>query len=221
MKKDWLLFKKLMHMKTGVGWNPTNNSLDASDEWWERKISENGDYVKFKNKDLSLIWFRYDKLFFDVAATGERSRASTQQRVHCVGGNDDIVKENDDLPDFEEHVEIDDVSEYNDLGMENDTRFGIKEISNMSNDIVFSSLSSLKRKFNGEDNKEKKKVSGAASLKEDIHSLLKYLENKSTTTSAPSTEKDIESAMVILKNIPEIEHKTELWCYACNLLSKK
>ena len=38
MKKEWILFRKLMHQETGVGWNPTKNSLDASDEWWERKI---------------------------------------------------------------------------------------------------------------------------------------------------------------------------------------
>ncbi|KAG6527129.1 hypothetical protein ZIOFF_009222 [Zingiber officinale] len=221
MKKEWLLFKKLMHMETGVGWNPTNNSLDASDEWWETKLRENGEYAKFRNKDLSLVWFRYDKLFSDVAATGERARAPSQQTVHCIDDNEEVMKENDNFPDFEGHIGIDD-SEYNeDRGIEHDVSFGIKEKSNMGNDIVFPSLSSLKRKFNGEDGKEKKKISGAASLKEDIHSLLMYLENKSTVTSTPSTEKDIESAMVILKNIPGIEHKTELWCYACNLLSKK
>ncbi|KAG6467198.1 hypothetical protein ZIOFF_074985 [Zingiber officinale] len=208
--KEWLLFKKLMHMETGVGWNPTNNSLDASDEWWETKLRENGEYAKFRNKDLSLVWFRYDKLFSDVAATGERARAPSQQTVHCIDDNEEVMKENDDFPDFEGHIGIDD-SEYNeDRGIEHDVSFGIKEKSNMGNDIVFPSLSSLKRKFNGEYGKEKKKISGATSLKEDIHSLLKYLENKSTVTSAPSTEKDIESAMVILKNIPGIEHKTEL-----------
>ncbi|KAG6498100.1 hypothetical protein ZIOFF_046009 [Zingiber officinale] len=221
MKKEWLLFKKLMHMETGVGWNPTNNSLDASDEWWETKLRENGEYVKFRNKDLSLVWFRYDKLFSDVAATGERARAPSQQTVHYIDDNEEVMKENDDFPDFEGHIGIDD-SEYNeDRGIEHDVSFGIKEKNNMGNDIVFPSLSSLKRKFNGEDGKEKKKISGATSLKEDIHSLLKYLENKSTVTSTPSTDKDIESAMMILKNIPGIEHKTELWCYACNLLSKK
>ncbi|KAG6471884.1 hypothetical protein ZIOFF_069331 [Zingiber officinale] len=130
--------------------------------------------------------------------------------MHCVDDNEEVMKENDDFPNFEGHIGIDG-SEYNeDRGIEHDVSFGIKEKGNMGNDIVFSSLSSLKRKFNGEDGKERKKISGATSLKEDIHSFLKYLENKSTATSTPLTEKDIESAMVILKNIPRIEHKTEL-----------
>lgn len=41
MKKEWLLFKKLMHNETGIGWNPLKNSLDASEDWWGRKISVN------------------------------------------------------------------------------------------------------------------------------------------------------------------------------------
>ncbi|XP_073146717.1 uncharacterized protein [Henckelia pumila] len=204
MKKDWLLFKKLMHMETGIGWNPTNDSLDASNEWWERKLKENKDYVKFINKDLSIIWFRYDRLFSDVAATGERTRAPSQRNVHCVDDNEEITKENDSVPEFEKHVEIDDVENNEDRGLENDVSFGIKETSNMGNDIVFSYLSYFKRKFNGDNGKERKKISGAVSLKEGIHFLLKHLENKSTSTSTPSTEKDIESAMVILKNIPGV-----------------
>lgn len=38
MKKEWLLFKKLMHSETGIGWNPLKKSIDASEEWWSRKI---------------------------------------------------------------------------------------------------------------------------------------------------------------------------------------
>lgn len=52
------------------------------------------------------------------------------------------MMENDGLSNFEEHVEIDDSE---DMGIENDASFGIKKTSNMGNDIVFPSLSSLKR----------------------------------------------------------------------------
>ncbi|KAG8382555.1 hypothetical protein BUALT_Bualt05G0089500 [Buddleja alternifolia] len=69
MKKDWILFKKLMNKERGVDWNAVKNSLDALDEWWESKLKENGDYGKFRNKNLTLIWFRYDRLFSDIAAT--------------------------------------------------------------------------------------------------------------------------------------------------------
>lgn len=38
MKKEWSLFKKLMHNSTGIGWDPLKNSIDASNEWWDNKI---------------------------------------------------------------------------------------------------------------------------------------------------------------------------------------
>ncbi|XP_012851418.1 PREDICTED: uncharacterized protein LOC105971117 [Erythranthe guttata] len=98
MQKDWILFKKLMHQEIGIGWNPLTNSTEASDEWWAQKLRENGDYNKFRNKDLSLIWFRYDKLFSDIAATGERARAPNQRT-------------NGEFNEVEEHVEIDDIDE--------------------------------------------------------------------------------------------------------------
>ncbi|KAL8545543.1 hypothetical protein ACS0TY_005622 [Phlomoides rotata] len=85
---------------------------------------------------------------------------------------------------------------------------------------MFPSLTSIKRKYCGENSK-RKKISGAASLRENIHSLLQIMENKNSVTSAPSTEMSIRDALEILRNVPEIAPTNELWNYACNLLSKK
>nr|XP_016435067.1 PREDICTED: L10-interacting MYB domain-containing protein-like [Nicotiana tabacum] len=79
MKDEWTLFKQLMRGETGLGWDATKNTIMADDDWWERTIKENAKYKKFRNKDLSLIWFRYDALFADVIATGERARAANQE----------------------------------------------------------------------------------------------------------------------------------------------
>ncbi|KAI3454861.1 hypothetical protein Pfo_011524 [Paulownia fortunei] len=167
MKKDWILFKKLMYKETGVGWNPMKNSLDASDEWWETKLRENGDYNKFRNKDLSLIWFRYNRLFSNI------------------GSGEDMLDDNGESNKVEEHVEI---------GDSDDNDYVEIDEYNTNSEIMFPSLALVKRKFSGENNKWKKK----------------FMENKSSTTSTPSTEITIGTAIEMLNNN-----------YACNLLSKK
>ncbi|KAK4427912.1 hypothetical protein Salat_1560200 [Sesamum alatum] len=118
MKKEWILFRKLMQTKTGIGWNPIKNSLDASDEWWEKKIKENGDYSKFRNKDLPLI---------------------------C---RDEMLEDNGESNGHEEeHVEIGDSDDIEDIGIaRSNINFGKKEASTASNEVMFSSLETIKRK---------------------------------------------------------------------------
>ena len=38
MKNDWRLWKQLKTSKTGLGWNPVIGKIEASDEWWLKKI---------------------------------------------------------------------------------------------------------------------------------------------------------------------------------------
>ncbi|XP_060189259.1 uncharacterized protein LOC132618217 [Lycium barbarum] len=84
MKKDWILFKKLMRGETGLGWDATKNTIMADDDWWERKIKEDDRYNKFRKIDLSLIWYRYNALFSDIVATGERARAANQEQMSGI-----------------------------------------------------------------------------------------------------------------------------------------
>ncbi|PIM98387.1 hypothetical protein CDL12_29133 [Handroanthus impetiginosus] len=122
-----------------------------------------------------------------------------KEQVH-IGDNDDT-----------ENIEI---SYYN-------VNFGTKKINSVSNEVVFPSLENIKRKFSSEQSKGKKKISGAASLKEDIHSLLYFMANRNTATSTPSTEMAIGAAIELLNNVLGITPQSELWNYSYNLLSKK
>ncbi|KAG8379760.1 hypothetical protein BUALT_Bualt07G0122900 [Buddleja alternifolia] len=221
MKKDWLLFKKLMHQETGIGWDPIKNTIDASDEWWDRKLKENGDYSKFKNKDLSLIWFRYDKLFSDVAATGERARAPSQRSGNELDSGEEMFKQNiESTEDQMEHIKIGDGDDMEDIGSPNyNIASGSKQTPYINE--MFPSSTTIKRKCSDEDSKMKKKMSGAASLREDIHSLLQCLATKNSVISASSVEMTIGAAIEMLCSIPDITPRSELWNYACNLLSKK
>jgi len=66
-------------------------------------LREDVRYRKFRNKDLLLIWFRYDALFSDIVAMGERARASNQPQFFETGVNFDEERINDIDNDSREH----------------------------------------------------------------------------------------------------------------------
>ncbi|KAI9073912.1 hypothetical protein K1719_044124 [Acacia pycnantha] len=70
LKKEWLVWDKLFGKETGIGWENEKNTVDAAGEWWERKITENLQYAKFRNKGLPFAE-QLTILFTDVAASGQ------------------------------------------------------------------------------------------------------------------------------------------------------
>ncbi|KAG8391345.1 hypothetical protein BUALT_Bualt01G0178200 [Buddleja alternifolia] len=154
MKKDWILFKKLMNKETAV--------------------------------DL--------RFFSDIAATEERARAPTQiseNELNCE--QEMLVDDGESNKHEKERAEVGNSDDIETIGtMGYGTNFGTKETTN---EIVFPSFDTVKRKLCEENDKGKKKVFGAAALKEDIFEML--------------------------RNVPGIAPPSELWNYACKLLSKK
>jgi hypothetical protein len=37
LRKDWQEWYNLFGKETGLGWDPVNNTVQAPDDWWERK----------------------------------------------------------------------------------------------------------------------------------------------------------------------------------------
>ncbi|KAG6639976.1 hypothetical protein CIPAW_10G139000 [Carya illinoinensis] len=38
LKNDWNIWTKLVGKETGLGWDPVKKTIDATDEWWEKKL---------------------------------------------------------------------------------------------------------------------------------------------------------------------------------------
>ena len=37
LKKEWSVWHKLFAKETGLGWDSVKHTVDAPDEWWEKK----------------------------------------------------------------------------------------------------------------------------------------------------------------------------------------
>ncbi|KAG5589909.1 hypothetical protein H5410_040423 [Solanum commersonii] len=205
MKAEWTLFKQLMRGDTCIGWDATKNIIMADDDWWK----------KFRNKDLSLIWFRYDALFSDIVATGERARPSNQSQFLETEVYSDEERPNGIDNDDMEHF----INSNNEGGGESD------DPQNMDS-TMFPTLA-LKRPNStdgiGTSNhvKKSKTKSTVASMKEDMHSLVELMSNKSTATSHAVDDPTIDKCMDFLANIPGIFERGEMYNYFVNIFLKK
>uniref|UniRef100_A0A2N9EEH3 Myb/SANT-like domain-containing protein n=1 Tax=Fagus sylvatica TaxID=28930 RepID=A0A2N9EEH3_FAGSY len=69
LKKDWITWNKLKGSETGLGWDVAKGTIVATDEWWDRKLTEVPEAAKFREKGLDNIDL-LDIMFKDTTATG-------------------------------------------------------------------------------------------------------------------------------------------------------
>ncbi|KAL3502765.1 hypothetical protein ACH5RR_037214 [Cinchona calisaya] len=74
MKKEWQLWNKLIGKETGLGWDPIKKTIDASNDWWNKRLEIVPEAAKFREKGLEHC-FKLDILFMDVIAIGDKSWA--------------------------------------------------------------------------------------------------------------------------------------------------
>nr|XP_028952690.1 uncharacterized protein LOC103431050 [Malus domestica] len=76
LKNEWKLWKDLVGKETGLGWNSSKGTVDASQEWWNNKIQINKEYGKFRKKGISPeMEDKLDRMFSNTVATGEHAWA--------------------------------------------------------------------------------------------------------------------------------------------------
>ncbi|KAK5845288.1 hypothetical protein PVK06_001458 [Gossypium arboreum] len=67
LKKEWRLWRELFKESTGIGWCPSKKMIDATKEWWAKKIQKKG--IEPRLNDL--MW----QMFGGIVATGENAWA--------------------------------------------------------------------------------------------------------------------------------------------------
>ena len=58
--------------ETGLGWNHRLRTIDASEEWWEKKIKENPQFSRFRKNGIDPeLEKKLNLMFMNTVATGE------------------------------------------------------------------------------------------------------------------------------------------------------
>ncbi|KAM3378865.1 hypothetical protein P3S68_011278 [Capsicum galapagoense] len=200
-----------MRENTGLGWDATKNTIIADDDWWEQNIKMDHRYMRFKNSDLSLICYRYDALFLDIVAMGERARATNQEQISEIEVDLDKLKTND-VDDFDKEHFIN----LNDEGSDE------SDDPNDMDSLMFFKPS-LKRQPSTDDigTSSRVKKSKTKSAREELYSIVELMSTKSTATCHAVEDPTIDKCMDFLASILEIVIPSESYNYVVNLFLKK
>ncbi|XP_011014260.1 PREDICTED: uncharacterized protein LOC105118094 [Populus euphratica] len=89
-KKEWRIWKKLIS-ETGVGCNNEFGTINASDEWWNKKTQEIRGFKKFRHARIEpSLCSKFDRMFSNVVATGHYAWAPSSGVLF----DDDTVNQN-------------------------------------------------------------------------------------------------------------------------------
>ncbi|KAI5322910.1 hypothetical protein L3X38_031982 [Prunus dulcis] len=191
----------LKRKETGLGWNVTKNTVDASEEWWQDKIKAEPKYARFQFEGISPeMEEKLDMMFLNVTATGKHSWAPSSGVLPIE--SDDDVNQVEVNSDSNESVPIETTQTTNNVP---------KKRTNQSLEI--------------QDNNEKKgkgggKIGGAAKLSLQIERLVEVVESRSTGTSMANIASQGTSIAEVMKDVatlPGAERGSKLWWFATKL----
>ncbi|CAN6565820.1 unnamed protein product [Malus baccata var. baccata] len=162
LKIEWKLWKELIGKETGLGWNSSKGTVDASEEWWNNKIQINKEYGKLRKKGISPeMEDKLDRMFSNTVATGEHAWAPSSGVLPPESRDESIGQI--DLDDEEESETMQDLRQA--------TRKGKKRATNQGD--------FQKKKVD----KKGKKIGGAAKLSGQIDRLVEVYESRSSANS--------------------------------------
>ncbi|KAL7598571.1 hypothetical protein Lser_V15G21117 [Lactuca serriola] len=194
MKKEWKLYDRLMRLETGLG--GTRSLIDASPEWWEEKIKENKDYVKFRNTDLSIFDEKYAFLFRDSVAVGDQTMTPLQFQ-----NNSNPNEENMEGKGDSDEINLDD------------------------DEPLFTSLnesSSSKRKRSKSVSNNRPTKSKNSIYEEKVDALLDAISSKSTQTYPQNNPSPtIADCMAIVIKFPDFREGSNNFSQALFVFTKK
>ncbi|KAG2313850.1 hypothetical protein Bca52824_016972 [Brassica carinata] len=103
-RKAYMKFKRLIHNRTGMGYDSMGR-IDMSDDWWEARIAEWPKARKYKNKLIPNMDV-FEAEFGAITVTGAEGW-SAQQGEASLGSRMGVDSEDDSVPvdmDISEHM---------------------------------------------------------------------------------------------------------------------
>ncbi|XP_030520968.2 L10-interacting MYB domain-containing protein-like [Rhodamnia argentea] len=202
LKDEWRRWRSLTLKETGVGWDPMKNTIDATEEWWEKKIQENPKFRAFKTKGIKpSLQALMDKMFGDTVATG--SVTWTLGRGLCV-----------DKDDVATQLDIEDCAGSTDENIE--CSVGEKTV-----DHAQSKKRASQSSVRHAPNKKQKKLSTSAELSSQMERIVLAFETRSNAPTVVREFDPYKEIMDALDGIPEIMQDGELYFFALEHFAEK
>ncbi|XP_075640222.1 uncharacterized protein LOC142611965 [Castanea sativa] len=166
---------------TGLGWDAVKGTVQASNDWWDRKLKELPKATKFRLKSPQNLE-QLDRMFRDVVATGVATWTPSSNTLpptippEGVGDSDGSSKFKDNQCDMS------------------------LDIDSLQQGHTSQSHSSGQKRTSESihSQKKKKKIRGAAMLDDRISELIKVCQNKSVGTSR-ELSRSIDNVMEIVR----------------------
>ncbi|KAK3219983.1 hypothetical protein Dsin_013953 [Dipteronia sinensis] len=214
LKGDWKLWRDLVGKETGLGWNAKLKTIDASEEWWHRKLQVHHNAAKFRKEGIDpTMMEKLDRMFMNTTATGDHAWAPSSGVLPSDSSHTDTIQV-ESTADSDESIPIDVTQD-----VESVEKGGNKRMVNKYN-----TLGVWDRKGKNIVARGGGKVKTSVKLLEHIDVMLEAISTKSI--AAPS---QVQNDMVcsITETMQKLVSKTglkpsdELWLFASRLFSMK
>ncbi|TXG62490.1 hypothetical protein EZV62_009484 [Acer yangbiense] len=213
LKNDWKLWRDLVGKETGLGWNAKLKTIDASEEWWHRKLQVHHNAAKFRKEGIEPVMMdKLDRMFMNITATGDHAWAPSSGVLPSDSSNTDTIllestADSDDSLPFGVTQDIESVEKGGNTRMVN----------------KYNTLGVRDRKGKNIAARGGGKVKTSVKLLEHIDVMIEAISNKSTAASQVQNDTVfcITEAMQKLVSKTGLKPSDELWLFASRLFSMK
>ncbi|TXG69481.1 hypothetical protein EZV62_004416 [Acer yangbiense] len=202
LKNDWKLWRDLVGKETGLGWNAKLKTIDASEEWWHRKLQG----------IEPVMMDKLDRMFMNIIATGDHAWAPSSGVLPSDSSNTDTIllestADSDDSLPFGVTQDIESVEKGGNTRMVN----------------KYNTLGVRDRKGKNIAARGGGKVKTSVKLLEHIDVMIEAISNKSTVASQVQNDTvfSITETMQKLVSKAGLKPSDELWLFASRLFSMK
>ncbi|GAV60919.1 DSPc domain-containing protein/Myb_DNA-bind_3 domain-containing protein [Cephalotus follicularis] len=211
LKKDYLLWRALLGADTGFGWDSEKRTVDASDDWWKRRIAENDKVKKFRTRGIHPeLEDKLRTMFSSVVAYGGFAYAPSSCANHT--GDVNALEGSGDSQDSDLNVsgEDIDITQAPYQVADSEGRMRKADIG-----VSYSRLKKGKKKA-------REKVGGATKMAAQIDRLIMIIESQ--VRSDPTVDNSncsISMVINMLDNLEDIIRGSELYMFATKLFCVK
>ncbi|GAV56764.1 Myb_DNA-bind_3 domain-containing protein [Cephalotus follicularis] len=169
LKKDYSLWKDLIGNDTRLGWSYTKQTVNANDEWWEKKIQLFPKAKKFRLRGIDPeLQDKLCDIFSPIIASGSHAWAPSIGSLPTESVN--IIEDGGDYEDEELNINLENITT-------NPTQDSDISSSKRKNTIGGTQLNAKKGKKGGG------KVGGASTMSLSIERLVAAYEARTTAKS--------------------------------------